>query len=234
MNQLCDYIYKRGLENPLDQVEQMNLRYIVSILATLASAAIAADFVVISPTMSWDHAHKACESNGWHLAYINRHHIHHLSKAIRQAGHETGWMGSKVPMVLRVGKGFELPKHPREKHAAVCEISRSKKLYSSSPNPLVKSQSSELCPNKPPQKLIEKEFTDSWTTTHVSKEIKTLQAKNIRHHKYKKSQLHSRSSSSTSLTESETVYDIVKIVKPHKVHIQSLALTLNAYCFVGA
>lgn len=156
-------------------------------------------------------------------------------------GHETP---KETAMLVRVGSGCcemsTVAAIPRcssancgNTHVAVCEVPmkthhvQSKKSSSSSCSDSSSSSSSSTShhhrhrkSHKKPRKVSERQYSDSWETSHVPKEIKTMRPKRVKHRVYKHSQ--SSSTSSTSVTcnkpVKESQFSTVKVIRPHKIH----------------
>lgn len=203
----------------------------------LASVSVAEIVLVGSCTMR--QAAKVCEAEGLSLARVDKRSIGEVEKVMGSQGAERAWSAHSDPSVIiySSGKGhrcsdnhIKLPclcyrpdEEPKMENKRECKRGDckgpkpAKKVCKKVIKKEMKRGHHEKCCK---QDYYERSFTDSesWTSTHVSQEIKTRVPKKCRRHVYKCHSSTSSCSDSPKPSESceSTSYTTEEVVRPHK------------------
>jgi hypothetical protein len=205
----------------------MNTLLITSLLATLISAN---SFVISSDPVPFGKAAEACQANGWTLADLSAKSAEDASDILYKSGVEAVWIGAfdnikepngglafHLPATAKYGFITSAPIHDQDRATfpALC-------VATSTPKSHVLGFKPEECKKSDHKEKVTKKFdtSESWTSTHVSEEMKTRVPKKKHRRVYKKPVSSSLSSISSETTESysSTSYSTLKIIRPHKRH----------------
>lgn len=211
---------------------------IIGVSVLLASISVAEIVLVGSCTMR--QAAKVCEAEGLSLARVDKRSITEVDMVMGSYGAERAWSAHSDPSVIiySAGKGHRCSDHhvklpclcygpdgkpePEKEKSSHCKRGECKK-----PKPVknvckkvIKKEMKHGHDKCCKQEYYEHSFSDSesWTSTHVSQEIKTRVPKKCRRHVYKCHSSTSSCSDSPKPSESceSTSYTTEEVVRPHK------------------